>query len=223
MSNRERTCAEALTPILYVRDFKEATDYYTKKLLFTLRWKWGRPTEFGCVSLGNVEIFFSVKNQGHPGTWLTIFMHDVDEYYERIKQAGADIIAPPQDKPWACREMQVRDPNDHVIRFGQGLPAREPKLQIDRVPIETRIEKRLAALMHDLARHKDMTVGEMLEETLLHTFEKIPGGGVASPHTEHTLSHIQSLKKRHGIDYDVHASYRFVEKPKRSRKKSKNT
>jgi len=28
-----------------------------------------------------------------------------------------------------------------------------------------------------------MTLAEMLEETFLHTFEKVPGGGVASPHT----------------------------------------
>jgi hypothetical protein len=118
--------------------------------------------------------------------------------------------------------MHVRDPNEHVIRFSQGIPPREPKLPIDRVPIEARIEKRLAALMHDLARHKNMTIGEMLEETLLHTFEKTPGG-VATPHTDHTLAHIQALKKQHGIDYDTHASYRFAEKPTRSRKKRKNS
>ena len=37
------------------------------------------------------------------------------------------------------------------------------------------------------------------------------GDGVASPHTRATLRHIQELKKKHGIDYDSHASYRFVE------------
>jgi hypothetical protein len=35
---------------------------------------------------------------------------------------------------------------------------------------------------------------------------------VASPHTRSQLQHIQQLKKKHGIDYDSHASYRFVEK-----------
>ena len=34
---------------------------------------------------------------------------------------------------------------------------------------------------------------------------------VASPHTKQTLAHIQELKKKHGIDYDSHASYRWVE------------
>jgi hypothetical protein len=56
-----------------------------------------------------------------------------------------------------------------------------------------------------------MTLSSCLEETLLHTFEPL-GDGVASPHTKSHLRHIQELKKKHGIDYDCHASYRFVEK-----------
>jgi catechol 2,3-dioxygenase-like lactoylglutathione lyase family enzyme len=221
MNNNSKISAECLVPILYVRDFREATQYYTKKLLFDLRWDWGKPPSFGCVSLGKVEIFFCLNGQGRPGTWMSIFLDDIDDYYERIKKKGAEVIYGPKDEPWGCREIHVRDPNQHVIRFSQGIPARHPKLKIDRVPVATRIEKRLAALVHDLARHKEMTVGEMLEETLLHTFEKVAGGGVASPHTNTTLSYIQALKRKHGIDYETHASYRFVEKPARSRKKKK--
>ena len=46
----------------------------------------------------------------------------------------------------------------------------------------------------------------------LHTFEPL-GDGVASPHTKSDLRYIQELKHKHGIDYDSHASYRFVEQP----------
>jgi catechol 2,3-dioxygenase-like lactoylglutathione lyase family enzyme len=210
-----------LTPILYVRDFREATEYYSRKLLFNVRWKWGKPPSFGCVSLDKVEIFLCLKGQGRPGTWLSIFMDDVDEYCERIGKLGAEVIYGPKDEPWGCRELHVRDPNQHIIRFSQGIPAREPKLKIDRVQVEARIEKRLAILMRDLARHKGMSMGEMLEETLLHTFEKVDGGGVASPHTGKTLAYIQTLKKKHGIEYDTHASYRFAEKVRlKSRRKA---
>jgi predicted enzyme related to lactoylglutathione lyase len=212
MSNESKIVAEHLTPILYVRDFAEAMSYYTEKLLFKRLWEWGTPPDFGAVGIGNFEIFFCLKGQGCPGTWLAIMIDNVDEYFERITKLGAEVSEPPADMPWGLREMQVRDPNGHVIRFGHGIPMREPKMEIERVPVETRIEKRLAALMVDLARHKNMTVGEMLEEMLLHSFEKLSSGGVASPHTERTLSYIQELKAKHGIDYDVHASYRFVEK-----------
>jgi hypothetical protein len=66
-----------------------------------------------------------------------------------------------------------------------------------------------------------MTLGEMLEETLLHSMELLAGEGVASPHTAYTHRYIQELRKKHGIDYDCHASYRFVEKkPASAAKKS---
>ena len=64
--------------------------------------------------------------------------------------------------------------------------------------------------LHDLAEHKHMSVNSCLEEILLHTNEPL-GDGVASPHTKKTINYIQELKKKHGIDYDSHASYRFVE------------
>ena len=212
MNDIQKISTEGVTPILFVRDFQEAVDYYTNKLLFKLHWDWGNPPSFGCVGLNTVEIFFSLNGQGNPGTWMSIFMEDVDGYYQRITELGAEVVHGPKDEPWGCREIQVKDPNGHIIRFSQGIPAREPKIEIDRAPITARIENRLLALMEDLAVSKNMTIGEMLEETLLHTFEKMPEGGVASPHTENTLTYIQSLKKKHGIDYDTHASYRFSER-----------
>jgi len=203
MSNNPKISTECLTPILYVRDFAEAMKYYTDKLLFEKHWDWGNPPSFGAVRLGKIEIFFCLLAQGNPGTWLSIFVDDVDDYLDRITRLGADVIYGPADEPWGVREIHVRDPNQHVIRFGHGIPMQEPKMEIERVPFESRIERRLAALARDLARHKNMSVGEMLEETLLHTFEKLPGGGVASPHTEKTLSHIRELQKKQGSSTTV--------------------
>jgi hypothetical protein len=50
-----------------------------------------------------------------------------------------------------------------------------------------------------------MTVGSCLEEILLHTNDGV------GPHTGSQLKYIAGLKKKHGIDYDSHGSYRFVE------------
>jgi len=212
MSQRPSDIAETLTPILYVKEFSQSVRYYSSKLLFEKLWAWGKPPGFGAVRLGKVEVFFCVGAQGQPGTWLYIFVNDVDDYFEKIKRRGAEVIRRPKDEPWGMREIHVRDPNHHVIRFGTGVPRREPKMTISRVPLKVRVEKRLAALLSELAKHKKMTLGEMLEETMLHTFEEVPTGGVASPHTKKTLDHIKILKKKMGIDYDCHASYRFTEK-----------
>jgi len=61
-------------------------------------------------------------------------------------------------------------------------------------------------LLHDLAAHKRMSLASCLEETLLHTLDGV------GPHTSGDLRHVEVLKRKHGIDYDTHASYRFVEK-----------
>jgi hypothetical protein len=49
-------------------------------------------------------------------------------------------------------------------------------------------------------------VSSCLEETLLHTLDGV------GPHTNADLRYIEALKAKHGIDYDTHASYRFVER-----------
>ncbi|MBM3822357.1 MAG: hypothetical protein FJ404_05640 [Verrucomicrobia bacterium] len=77
-------------------------------------------------------------------------------------------------------EKQVRDPNHPGLRLGQGIPAREPNLPVERVTIEDRVEKQLAALLADSAKHKRMSTDETLEETLLHVFDKVERGGGAS-------------------------------------------
>ena len=70
-----------------------------------------------------------------------------------------------------------------------------------------RLEKRLAALLRDLAEHKRMSPSSCLEEeTLLHTLDGV------GPHTNGDLQVIQKLKQEHEIDYDSHASYRFRER-----------
>jgi hypothetical protein len=115
--------------------------------------------------------------------------------------------------PWGLREYQVRDLDGYTLTFGQHVPGAGPQIEIERTTISARLEKRLAALLEDLAAHKQMTIGQCLEETLLHTFEKTTPGSVASPHTERTFAHIDQLKAKHGVDYGAHDAYRFAEKP----------
>jgi uncharacterized glyoxalase superfamily protein PhnB len=54
---------------------------------------------------------------------MSIFLDDVSDYLARIEKTGANIIYAPRDEPWGVREFRVQDPDDHVIRFSQGLEA----------------------------------------------------------------------------------------------------
>lgn len=120
----------------------------------------------------------------------------------------------PETQIWGMREFNMRDLNGYKLRFGQSDWSHGDPVPVERVNVDVRLEKRLAGLLVDLARDKQMTVGQTLEETFLHSFEAMPnfeGQGVASPHTKRTLRHIAELRKKHGIDYDTHDAYRFTE------------
>jgi predicted enzyme related to lactoylglutathione lyase len=112
---------ESIVPILYSADVKRSLAYYIEQLAFDEKWEWDNPTTFGGVSKDCVRIFFCLKDQGNPGTWIAVNVDNVDEYFETIKTRGAKILSPPQDKEWFMREMLVEDPDGHIIRFGHGI------------------------------------------------------------------------------------------------------
>jgi len=109
---------ESVIPILYSDDVARSIKYYTEVLGFEEHWTWDEPPTFGGVVDGDTTIFFCKGNQGHKGTWLAINVNNVDEYYEVIKAKNAEIISPPDTKPWSMREMLVKDPDGHILRIG---------------------------------------------------------------------------------------------------------
>lgn len=130
-----------INPILYSSSVVNSIQYYTEVLGFENKWYWGHPPTFGGVSKNGVEIFFCKDGQGHPGTWLSIFVENVDELYETIKAKGATIINPPQTMEWNVREMLVEDPDGHRLRFGHGAHNPHPKQQ-DTIPTSIKIVQR---------------------------------------------------------------------------------
>lgn len=201
---------EQLHAGIAVSDIDAAVDFYTTKLGFKLAFTWGDPPTFAGVNLGHVQIFLEKGTPSVEGCSAYFLVGDADELYEFHRANGVAIAEPPGDREYGIRDYVVRDLYSHYLSFGHRLLDAGPKIRIERVDVPVRLEKRLAALLYDLAKHKRMSLSSCLEEILLHTTEPL-GDGVASPHTKRTLAHIQELKKKHGIDYDSHASYRFSE------------
>ena len=201
---------EQLHPGLAVPDVLAAVDFYTSRLGFTRGFTWGEPPSIAGVNLGRVQVFLQQGTPTPKGASISFIVGDADALYEFHRSRGVEIIAEIDDREYGIRDYGIRDLNGYHLSFGHHLMSAGPPLPIERVNVAVRLEKRLAALLHDLAAYKRMSVSSCLEEILLHTNEPL-GDGVASPHTRQQLAHIQELKKKHGIDYDSHASYRFVE------------
>jgi hypothetical protein len=158
------------------------------------------------VNLGNVQMFLE-KGTPAPSSYSVYFVvGNADELFEFQRANGVEVMREPGDREYGLRDYRVRDLDGYELAFGHHLFNTGKPIEIERVDVPVRLEKRLAALLNDLAEHKHMSVNSCLEETLLHTLEG------AGPHTKSQLKYIEQLKKKHGIDYDSHASYRFIEK-----------
>ena len=73
---------ESIVPILYSSNIARSISYYMNELAFDDKWEQDHPITFGGVNKGCIRIFFCLKDQGSPGTWIAINMDNVDEYYE---------------------------------------------------------------------------------------------------------------------------------------------
>ena len=191
-----------------VADLRAAIDFYVNKLGFVEAFTWGTPATFAGVNLGHVQIFLAQGTPTpNPGSAAAFFVvDDVDRLHELHRANGVEIAVAIDDREYGIRDYTVRDLDGYYLVFGQHLMTAGPPITIERVDVPVRLEKRLAALLQDLAAHKRMSVNSCLEEMILHTNDGV------EPHTRTTLRYIAELKKKHHIDYDSHGSYRFVER-----------
>lgn len=206
-----RIDCELQHPCLMVPDITAAVEFYTTRLGFTPSFTWGDPPTFAGVMLDRVQMFLSKGSPNPSGCSVYFMVGNADELCAYQRANGVEVVEPPGDRDYALRDYAIRDLNGYMLSFGHPLFNAGPPIEVERVEVTVRLEKRLAALLCDLAEHKRMSLTSCLEEILLHTNEPL-GDGVASPHTRSQLATIQTLKRKHGIDYDSHGSYRFVEK-----------
>lgn len=114
----ERAGFERATPILAVSDLVASLAYYTTTLGFSLDWRLGSAAS---VSRDGVDIMLVEGDQGRAGTWVWIGVTDADAVHAELEARGAVIRHPPTNYSWA-RELQVSDPDGHVLRLGSDVP-----------------------------------------------------------------------------------------------------
>jgi hypothetical protein len=135
--------AKAINPIMNVSDMEQSFAWF-EKLGWTKSWDWGTPPTFGCVCSGSCEIFLCLDGQGSrgrserrmtfgpegditadKGTWMSVWVNNVDALHERCIAQGLEVAWPPTDMPWNTREMHVRHPDGHIFRISQSIETEE--------------------------------------------------------------------------------------------------
>ena len=115
MADRFPTHVECIDPILRVENLSVSVRYYVDVLGFE-RADWELDS-FTYVALNGCGIYLCEGAQGHPGTWVWIGVEDVRALHAMYERRGAVIRQEPKNEPWAL-EMQIEDPDGHVLRFG---------------------------------------------------------------------------------------------------------
>ena len=110
-------------PEIPVTSVDKAAEYYVKVLGFSF--DWGHDDGgIGGISQGNCRMFLTnapfraVHGPNAPViVWLNLdSKQDVDDLFERWREAGAQIVEPVEDKPWNLREFRVADPDGNQLR-----------------------------------------------------------------------------------------------------------
>ena len=79
------------------------------------------------------------------------------------------------------------------------------KKTIERAQTGVRIEKRLLKVLKALAEYLDMSLGDLLEGIVLHTFED------KAPFSKETLAKIEQLREVYGLDLVAADSHKLEE------------
>ncbi len=103
------------TPILRVENLAASLGYYTKSLGFKVDWTTGN---FASVTRDRCSLMLTEDEQGHAGTWVWTGAADVEVLHAEWLASGAMIRQGPTNFPWGSLEIQVTDPDGHVLRFG---------------------------------------------------------------------------------------------------------
>lgn len=116
--------------VLQVRDVVEAAAFYRDKLGFETAGFWGEPPCFSIVGRGTVTLFLDQQREPGPAPvnqyWAAyVYVDDVEAYAAELRGRGVEILRGPEDMEHGCREFDVRDPDGHIIAFGQDLQPSE--------------------------------------------------------------------------------------------------
>lgn len=78
--------------------------------------------------------------------------------------------------------------------------------KVERVQTGIRIEKRILKVLKAVAELKEMTLGDLIEGIVLHSFD-----GKPSPFSPDTLAAIADLRRIYGLNLTAEDSHKLIE------------
>ena len=120
-----------IAPHFLVADVARAAEYYRDRLGFEIGPYFQDPPVFVIVQREGAAIQLSRMEGGRGGSnrkWKDeafdayVWVADVDRLHREVAAKQAAILQTPLLKEYGMKEMDVRDVDGYVIRFGEDIP-----------------------------------------------------------------------------------------------------
>lgn len=122
---------QRIAPYFPVADVERSADYFERVFGFRREYAAGSPPEFAIMSRDGLAIMLRrvpasvtiVPNESQGGTWDAFFwVRDVRALHAELKARGAEVVyGPLVQEAYHMLEIAVRDPDGHVLGFGQPM------------------------------------------------------------------------------------------------------
>jgi len=112
--------------VIEVSDVERSAAFWSRALGFTPGAFYGDPPAFCIVAgdTGAVALDRSRASGRRPQNqyWAVyVYVDDVDAMASELASRGTPVLRGPEDQPYGCREIDVKDPDGHIVCFGQDL------------------------------------------------------------------------------------------------------
>jgi catechol 2,3-dioxygenase-like lactoylglutathione lyase family enzyme len=115
--------------VLLVRDVERTLAYYRDRLGFEVKQFEENPRHYGYANRGECWFHFAHWDgvEPQPNSLLVppdmfdayLYVDDVRGLHDELRERGAELLHGPEERPWTSLEIRVRDPDGHVLAFGQ--------------------------------------------------------------------------------------------------------
>jgi catechol 2,3-dioxygenase-like lactoylglutathione lyase family enzyme len=123
---------QGIAPLFLVEDVVRAAEYYRDKLGFEIGPYFLDPPAFVIVQRDTIAIMLSLMEGSHGGSntrWkgesfdAYVWVESADAVHEQLEARHAVVVSPPELKSYGMKELDVRDADGYVIRFGEDVPS----------------------------------------------------------------------------------------------------
>jgi uncharacterized glyoxalase superfamily protein PhnB len=120
----------AAEPQLFVRDIVAASEFYSRKLGFSVAFIYGEPPFYAQVfrdgarlNLRQVDdaVLAGIRHATEQLLAATITLEDAKPLFVEYQHAGVEFVQSLKSEPWGARTFMVRDPDGNLLLFaGRG-------------------------------------------------------------------------------------------------------